>query len=99
MVSAPAPSQPGTMGFCASTIWVCSLCSPAGALPLPPLAPLHLSLHAFTFGRTRSSCLETCCSLLCLQGQRYLDLSSSGRGGLGRSRGLVWSKGEEASIP
>lgn len=30
----------------ASTIWVHSLCSPAGALPPPPLAPLHLSLSS-----------------------------------------------------
>lgn len=49
----------------------------------PLLAPLHLSPHAFTFGRARSSCLATCRSLLCPQGQRYLDLSSSWKGGRG----------------
>lgn len=74
-----------------------------GPPPPPPLAfSLSLSLHAFTFGRTRSSCLETCCSLLCPQGQRYLDLSSSGVGGGWDGWGdcwgswCGWSTGEEA---
>lgn len=57
---------------------------------------LSLSLSTLTFGKNRSSCLETCCSLLCPQGQRYLDLSSSGSGsagglGVGAAGGeLVW---------
>ena len=86
-------SHPGSWGICASTVWASSSSS-SRLLPL--------SLHAFTFGRTRSSCLETCCSLLCPQGQRYLDLSSSGVGGGWDGWGdcggswCGWSTGEEA---
>lgn len=93
----PAPAafhrahlQPGGLGWGQPGTCCCSpaLAPGTSVLPLlgppppPPLAfSLSLSLHAFTFGRARSSCLETCCSLLCPQGQRYLDLSSSGVGG------------------
>lgn len=80
-------SHPGTLGLCFHCLGALSFLpcwGPSASSSSRPLrACLSLSLHAFTFGRTRSSCLETCCSLLCLQGQRYLDLSSSGRGGGG----------------
>lgn len=94
----PTPALPTLApGVSASTVGVSSLSSPAGALlPVPLALSISLSLHAFTFGRTCSSCLESCCSLLCPQGQRYLDLSCFGRGGLGGAGELVWSRWEEA---
>lgn len=90
----PAPWHPGSLCFhclgelCFLPCWDPSSCSSR-------LLCLSLSPHASTFGRTCSSCLETCCSLLCPQGQRYLNLSFSGRGGLGRGGGQCGAVGRK----
>lgn len=101
-----SPPHPGTRGLCFHCRGELSFLPHWGPSSAPLALSISLSLHAFTFGRTCSSCLESCCSLLCPQGQRYLDLSSFGRGGLGGAGQvgggchiLVWATGPGVRVP
>lgn len=105
----PTPALPtlGTRGLCFHCRgelsflprWGPSSCSSC---------PLHLSFSSrFHLRKNLLELLESCCSLLCPQGQRYLDLSSFGRGGLGGAGEqvgggrhiLVWATGPGVGVP